>query len=69
MELPPPLALFRLATGYYVSRALWVVATLGIADLLAVSPRPVDELAEATGTHALSLRRVLRLLVSVGVFA
>jgi orsellinic acid C2-O-methyltransferase len=69
MELPPPLALFRLTTGYYVSRALWVVARLGIADQLAAGPRRVEELAEATGTHAPSLRRVLRLLASAGVFA
>jgi orsellinic acid C2-O-methyltransferase len=68
-EVPPPLALFRLATGYYVSRAIWVVTKLGIADLLAAGPRPVEELAETTQTHATSLRRVLRLLASVGVFA
>lgn len=68
-ELPPPLALFRMATGYYVSRALWVVARLGIADLLAAGPSHVAELAAATETHAASLRRVLRLLASVGVFA
>ena len=67
-ELPPPLALFRMATGYYVSRAIWVVAKLGIADLLAAGPREVAELAVATETHAPSLRRVLRLLASVGVF-
>ena len=68
-EVPPPLALFRLATGYDVSRAIWVVAKLGIADLLAAGPRPVEALAETTQTHAASLRRVLRLLASVGVFA
>jgi hypothetical protein len=66
--LPPPQALFRLATGYYVSRAIWVVATLGIADLLAAGPRDVAALAAATATHAGALRRVLRLLASVGVF-
>lgn len=32
-ELPPPIALFRLATGFYVSSALYVAAKLGIADL------------------------------------
>jgi O-methyltransferase domain len=67
-ELPPPLALFRMATGYYVSRAIWVVAELGIADHLAAGPRDVADLAAATQTHAPSLRRVLRLLASAGVF-
>jgi hypothetical protein len=68
-ELPPPLALFRMVTGYYVSRAIWVAASLGIADLLGDGPRDADDLAGTTGTHAPSLRRVLRLLASAGVFA
>jgi hypothetical protein len=68
-ELPPPLALFRMVTGYYVSQATYAVAKLGIADLLADGPRPHGELAKATATDADALRRVLRLLSSVGVFA
>jgi O-methyltransferase domain len=67
-ELPPPFALYRMVTGYYVSRAVHVAAKLGIADLLAEGPRGHDELTEATGTHADALRRVLRLLASAGVF-
>ncbi len=66
-ELPPPLALIRLATGFYVSSALYVVAKLGIADLIAQGPKDSVELAKASGTHAASLNRVLRLLASVGV--
>ncbi len=68
-ELPPPLALFRMVTGYYVSRAIWVAATLGLADQLSAGPRDAGDLAKATDTHAPSLRRVLRLLASAGVFA
>ena len=67
--LPPSMALFRMASGFYVSRAVYVAAKLGIADLLADGPRSCGELAKATGTHAPSLRRVLRLLASVAVFA
>ncbi len=66
--LPPQLALYQLATGHYLSQALYVAAKLGIAELLADGPRPSTELAEATATHAPSLNRVLRLLASVGVF-
>src|SRR5262245_63825710 len=66
-ELPPPLALFQMATGYYVSRAIYVAAELGIADLLAKGPKDATELAQATVTHAPSLKRVLRLLASAGV--
>lgn len=54
--------------GYCVSRALHAVADLGIADALGDEPLPVDALADATGTHADTLGRVLRLLSSHGVF-
>ena len=67
-ELPPPLALFRMVTGYYVSQALYVATKLGIADLLADGPRHHADLAKATETHVPSLNRLLRLLASMGVF-
>ena len=66
-QLPPPLLLYQLATGHYVSQAIYVAAALGIADLLADGPRAAEELARSTGTDAPSLRRVLRLLASAGV--
>jgi hypothetical protein len=66
--LPPPVALYQLATGYYVSRALFVAAKLDIASLLKDGPRHYTDLAKATGTHAPSLNRVMRLLASEGVF-
>lgn len=66
---PPPLALYQMAVGHYFSRAIYLAAKLGIADLLKDGPRDCRELAEATGTHAPSLNRVMRLLVSAGVFA
>ena len=65
---PPPAILLQMMTGYWVSQALYVAAKLGVADLLADGPRPVEDLALASGTHAPSLRRVLRALASVGVF-
>ncbi len=66
--LPPGIVLYQLAVGHYVSRALHLAAKLGLADLLAGGPRDAAALASATDTHATSLRRVLRLLASVGVF-
>jgi hypothetical protein len=68
-EIPPPFALFRMITSFYLSRAIHAVAKLGIADLLSDGARRADDLAKATGTHAPSLRRVLRLLASAGVFS
>jgi SAM-dependent methyltransferase len=65
-ESPPPIALFRMITGFYVSRAIHVAAQLGIADLLSQGPVHHEALARDTATHA-SLNRMLRLLVGAGV--
>ena len=59
--------LLRLVNGYYVSQAIHVAASLGIADLLADGTRTSDELAEAAGADAATLYRLLRALASVGV--
>jgi hypothetical protein len=69
MELPPPVAMLQMIQGFWVSRAVYVAAKLGIPDLINEGPRSSQELAQATGTHAGSLYRVLRALDSVGVFA
>jgi len=63
----PPL-LFQLATGYWVSQAIYVAAKLGIADLLKDGPQTSTALATATQSHAPSLFRVMRALSSIGVF-
>ena len=67
-DVPPPATLLQMMTGYWVSQALYVVAKLGVADLLADGQSSVEDLATATQTDAPSLRRVLRALASVGVF-
>ncbi len=55
--------------GLRGSQALYVAAKLGIADHLAVRPMRSGELATATNTHAASLRRLLRALAALGIFA
>ncbi len=65
--LPPNFVLYQLSIGHYVSRALALATRLGLADQLAAGPQGAEALAAATETHAPSLRRVLRLLASVGV--
>jgi hypothetical protein len=62
------LTLNRLVGGYRVSRAIFVVVSLGIPDLLASGPRDVDDMARATQTHAGALYRVLRLLAGMDLF-
>jgi SAM-dependent methyltransferase len=53
----------------FVVQSIHVVARLDIADILGPEPRTIDELAEATHVHAPSLKRVLRALTTLGVFA
>jgi hypothetical protein len=62
-------AVLRMISGIHISRAVFVAAELGIADLLADGPMSSAQLAEATGTHEPSLYRVLRLLAALGVLA
>jgi methyltransferase family protein len=58
----------HLLDGYRVSQAIYVMAALGIADLLTDGPQRSDELARATATHTAALYRVLRFLAAVGLF-
>src|SRR5215472_13858626 len=60
-------AALRLIWGTQMARAVYVMAKLGIADLLADAPLTAAQLARATQAHEPSLYRVLRLLASLGV--
>lgn len=68
-DLPAPLALLRMLTGYWISKAVSVAAELGVADHLREGPRPSDDLATTCGVQAAPLYRLLRALASVGVFS
>lgn len=63
-----PDRLRRLVDGYAVSRAVHVVAALGIVDHLLPGPATVEALAAATGSHGPTLARLLRALCTVGLF-
>jgi hypothetical protein len=61
--------MLQIISGFWISRAVYVIAKLGIPDILKSKPKTADELASATNTHAPSLYRVLRALASVGVLS
>lgn len=61
--------MLQLISGFHVSRALYVAATLGLADKVAGGTHDIDELAQATHADAGALLRTVRLLATVGVFA
>jgi O-methyltransferase domain/Dimerisation domain len=60
-------ALLRMIWGLHTSRAVYLAAELGVADLLAAGPRTAAALARATQADEAALRRVLRLLAALGV--
>lgn len=67
-DFPLRLVLQQLIQSFQVPQCIYVAARLGIADLLKDGPRRSEDLAQATGTHAPSLYRVLRLLTTVDLF-
>lgn len=66
---PAQETMLGLIAGYWVSQLVFVAAKLGIADLLARKPLTAEAVAERVGANPPFLRRVLRALASVGVFA
>jgi len=57
-----------MATGYWLSQAIYVAAKLGVADLLKDDPKSCAELAVATSVDQQSLFRLMRALSSAGIF-
>jgi len=68
-ELPPPAQLMKFIVGRWISKPIYVAAELGIADILAGGPKSIEELAQASQSHAPSLYRMMRALASVGIFS
>ena len=68
-SLPPALQLLRISGSVMLARCIGIAAELGVADLLASSSRPIDELAASTRSHAGALYRMLRYLAANGIFA
>lgn len=68
-EMPPQMVMMQMITGAWGSQLIYVAARLGIADLLNDGAKTAVELAEATGTDAPTLYRVLRALASLGIFS
>lgn len=66
-QVPPQVAMLQLISGFWISRAIYIVAKLGLADHMHGGAKTAEELARASGAHASSLFRVLRALGSIGI--
>jgi hypothetical protein len=60
--------MFEMVIAAWVGQAIGVAAELGIADALADKPLSLDDLAHRVGADPDALRRLLRALISRGVF-
>src|ERR1700761_817991 len=62
-------AMLERIAAYWQSQLVFVAAKLGIADVLVDGPLTAEEIATRVGAHAPYLKRVLRALASLGIFA
>ncbi len=65
---PAPAAMIEMILAGWTSQAITVAAQLGVADALADGPLPIDELAVRVDADPDALRRLLRALISRGIF-
>lgn len=66
---PAPMDHLRdLVIGHFIPRAIYAAAYLNVAEILADGAKDVEFIAEATGTHAPTLYRIMRALAGAGVF-
>ena len=66
--LAPNDQMMQWITTKWITKPIYVIAELGISDLMCDGPKSVEALAEETNSHAPTLYRILRALSSVGVF-
>ncbi len=66
--IPAPAAMMEMIIATWTSQAITVAAQLGVADALADGPLTIDELAARVDADADALRRLLRALISRGIF-
>jgi hypothetical protein len=64
----PPMDAMRLVNGFRAYQMVVAACRLQIPDRVVEAPQSADELAASTGTHAPSLRRMLRGLTALSFF-
>lgn len=67
--LPPPIKLVQIGAAFWQSRALYIAARLDLATALGDDSLDAAELAAKVGADADAVRRLLRMLAAMGVFA
>lgn len=65
---PPNVAIIEMVQGFYVSKAIGVVAELNIAELIGNDPKEISAIANACNCNEEALYRLMRMLASQGIF-
>lgn len=65
---PPPFRLMQIGSVFWQSRALYVAAKLGVADVIGNEQKSTKEIAETLHLHEDHLYRLLRMLQSMDIF-
>ncbi|RMI30629.1 methyltransferase [Nocardia stercoris] len=68
-SVPAPVALLEILQGGFLAQVLCTAAELGVADVLAEGPMPIETLASRVDADPDALARLLRPLVAEGIFA
>lgn len=66
-QISPRDTVLLMIRGFQISQCIYAAVKLGILDLLGDGSKHYQELATETNTHADSLYRLLRTLVSLGI--
>src|ERR1700754_1659216 len=66
--VPALAAMIEMILAGWTSQAITVAAQLGVADVLADGPLPIDELAARGDANPDALRRLMRALISRAIF-
>jgi hypothetical protein len=66
--VPAPIAMMEMVLAAWTAQAITAAANLGIADALANGPLSADQLATAVDADADALSRLLRALITRGIF-
>jgi hypothetical protein len=68
LSVPPPIAVLEKVLAAWTAQGIAVAAELKVADALADGPLAIDDLARRVGADPDALARLLRALISEGIF-
>jgi hypothetical protein len=61
--------MMQFITAKWISKPIYVVTKLGIAEILSDGPKTIEEIAQRSNSNTTNLYRVMRALASFGIFS